>query len=122
MQIGRKIYYEKSTGNVLQDCGEREGSVVETTQEQDFQAYVALSERVPSTVGVVSLPYGQDRGKFGVYGYHVDVVTNEIVWDLTPIQQEEAAKQVTFEERIALVETTQTEIIDTLATVMGVTL
>lgn len=120
MQIGRKIYYEKSTGNVLQDCGEREGSVVETTAEQDFESYIALSQRVPDTVGVVQLEFGKDREKFGVYAYHVE--SGAIAWDLTPIQREEIVEQATLESRIVGIETTQTEIIDTLATITGVTI
>ena len=122
MEIGRKIYFEKLTGNTILDTGERQGSVIETTQEQDFTAYVSLSERIPSTVGVISLPYGQDSGMFGHFGYHVDVVTRLIVWDLTPIQQEEAIRQVTLEERLTDVEITQVEIIDTLAIITGVPL
>ena len=80
MEIGRKIYYELSTGNVLQDCGERSGSVIETTQEQDFASYVSLSQRVPSTVGVIQLTYGQYADKFGVYYYSINTTTNAIVW------------------------------------------
>lgn len=59
MQVGRKIYYELSTGNVLVNTGERQGNVVETTKEQDFASFKELSERVPETVGVIELEYGQ---------------------------------------------------------------
>lgn len=88
-QVGRKIYYDKATGNVILDTGERWGDVVETTVEQDFAAYVVLAERVPETVGVISLDFGQDREKFAQYKYHVDIETGKIVWDLTPEQEEE---------------------------------
>jgi len=101
MNIGRKIYFDKETGNVLIDTGERSGSVIETTQEQDFASYAVLSERVPSSVGVLSLTYGQDREKFGFYAYHIDPVTETVVWDLTPIQQEEVERQLTLEEKQA---------------------
>lgn len=57
--IGRKIYYELATGNVIVDTGERSGSVVATTIEQDFAAYAALAERVPETVGMIELDYGE---------------------------------------------------------------
>jgi len=80
MKIGKKIYYELETGNIIQEIGERQGSVIETTQEQDFQSYVSLSERVPSTVGVIQLTFGQYADKFGVYHYHIDTETNSIVW------------------------------------------
>ncbi|WP_405175096.1 hypothetical protein MHI27_27475 [Paenibacillus sp. FSL H8-0261] len=36
MQIGRKIYYDNATGNVLVDTGERSSDVVETTQALDL--------------------------------------------------------------------------------------
>ena len=78
MKIGRKIYYDLATGNVLLNTGEREGSVVETTLEQDCTSYVALSERVPSTVGVIRLIYGEYGDKFGYYNY--SVVEGVIVW------------------------------------------
>jgi hypothetical protein len=74
MQIGRRIYYELSTGNVIQDTGERSGSVTETTSEQDFAAYVSLAERVPGTVGVIQLAYGQNAQDFAqCLGYTVDI-------------------------------------------------
>jgi len=59
MQIGRRIYYDKATGNVILDSGERSGNVIETTIEQDFAAYAALTERVPDSVGHIQLDYGQ---------------------------------------------------------------
>ena len=73
-QIGRRIYYETSTGNAIQDTGERSGNVVETTIEQDFAAYVALAERVSSTVGCLQLDYGKFAQDFAeCNGYRVDV-------------------------------------------------
>jgi hypothetical protein len=74
MEIGRKIYYENATGNVILDTGERAGSVIETTVEQDFSSYSVLSARVPSTVGVIQLSYGQNEQDFVTCnGYTVDI-------------------------------------------------
>jgi hypothetical protein len=58
VEVGRKIYYEKNTGNVILNTGERSGDVVQTTDEEDFSTYSALAERVPETVGVIRLEYG----------------------------------------------------------------
>ena len=81
MQIGRRIYYELSTGNVLVDTGERSGAVVETTQEQDFASYAALAERVPETVGLLELEYGELAEDFAqASGYRVDLETGELVF------------------------------------------
>lgn len=101
MEVGRKIYYDKLTGNVILDTGERAGDVLETTVEQDFQVYKVLSERNPETVGVIQIPYGQDREKFGVYPFHIDIVTEQIIWDLTPIQQEELDAEQLTQQRIS---------------------
>lgn len=76
MQIGSKIYYDKATGNVLVNTGDRSGDVIETTQEQDFAAYKALSERKPETVGVIQLEYGQYAQNFAeCNGYRVNLDT-----------------------------------------------
>lgn len=82
MRIGRKIYYDKATGNVLVDTGERSGNVVETTIVQDFAVYVALVERVPETVGVLQLQYGEHAENFERYSYRINPTTEAIIWDV----------------------------------------
>ena len=59
MQIGRKVYYEKATGNIVFITSEMQGDVIETTTEQDFESYQILNERVPSSVGCIKLEYGE---------------------------------------------------------------
>lgn len=88
MEIGRKIYFDKATGNVLQDCGERQGWVVETTQDQDFQSYASLQPYQQSAVGMIQLAYGQFSDNFSKYPYHINITKNPInataiVWDIT---------------------------------------
>ncbi|MEK3838447.1 MULTISPECIES: hypothetical protein [unclassified Paenibacillus] len=79
MNIGRKIYYEKSTGNVLVDTGERSGDVIETTQEQDFESFKLLVQRVPESVGVIKLGYGQYGEDFAAAsGYRINLDTEEL--------------------------------------------
>lgn len=80
MKIGRKLYYEMATGNVLVDTGERSGDVIETTTEQDFTSYTALQGRVPETVGVVQLEYGQFAEEISRYSIRIDPATGEILW------------------------------------------
>ncbi|QVY62999.1 hypothetical protein [Cytobacillus gottheilii] len=58
MQIGRKVYYDKSTGNLIIDTGDRSGAVSATTFEQDVETYTSLSERNLETVDVIQLPFG----------------------------------------------------------------
>lgn len=115
MQIGRKIYFEKATGNVILDTGERQGAVVETTTEQDFAMYRALQNYVPEQVGVAQLEYGQDAQKFGVYEYRIDPATGKLAWG-TLIDPNTPAQQPTIEQRLAEVMENQLITMDAIAT------
>lgn len=59
MRIGSKVYYDKQTGNVIVVTPESAGIAVETTKEQDFNSYVALSERNPDQVDFIQLEPNQ---------------------------------------------------------------
>jgi hypothetical protein len=77
--VGRKIYYDKTTGNVILDTGEKMGFVQETTIDQDFEMYAALKERVRDTVGVIQLEFGQYAADFAqCNGYRVNPETLEL--------------------------------------------
>lgn len=120
MNIGRRIYYDKATGNVILDTGERSGSVVETTIEQDFAAYVALAERVPETVGWIQLEYGQFSQDFAsCSGYAVDVSgpEPELVFSYTDPEDPEAPPvyQKPLSEEVAEVKQAIAELTNLLA-------
>lgn len=57
--IGKKIYFDKATGDIILIIGERFGDVIETTLEQDINTYKPLSERNPETFDYIQLEYGQ---------------------------------------------------------------
>lgn len=79
MKIGRKIYYEKVTGNILLNTGEMQGDVIETTIDQDFQSYTALKNRTKDSIEAIQLDYGQLSDKFmSCTGYYVDITKNPI--------------------------------------------
>lgn len=108
MQIGRRIYYDKSNGNVIVDTGERSGAVVETTVEQDFLAYADLSERVPESVGYIELEYGQFAQDFiECNGYRVNPDTKKIEFtypDPNDPESEEPVYQEPLSEKVARLE------------------
>jgi hypothetical protein len=79
MNIGRKIYFDKTTGYVIHDTGDRNGSVVETTVTQDITTFKNLSERNRTTFDVIELPYGQNKEDFAQSnGYRVNPSTRAI--------------------------------------------
>lgn len=74
MKIGRRIYFDVPTGNILVDTGERQGSVIPTTPEQDASAYNALAERAVGTYSYIELQYGQYSQDFEESnGYRINV-------------------------------------------------
>lgn len=94
MQIGRKIYYEISTGNVLVDTGERQGSVRPTTVEQGIAAYKVLSELSRETFDVIELAFGQYAQDFAESnGYRVNPETKTLEFSY-PDPNEPEAPQV----------------------------
>jgi hypothetical protein len=79
MEIGRKLFYDNTNGNVIYDTGERQGSVVATTIEQDIATFTALSERNRDTFNVIELPFGAYQQDFAESnGYRVNVETKEL--------------------------------------------
>jgi hypothetical protein len=81
MKIGRKIYYELITGNVILATSEMQGSVIPTTIDQDFFNYAELKERTKETVGVIKLEYGEYAQDFATCsGFTVNKDSKELVF------------------------------------------
>lgn len=79
MEIGRRIYFEKTNGIVIWDKGEACGSVVETTFEEDCQAMPILTLIEPEQLGIKQLNYGEFREDFQVCrGYKINPQTEQI--------------------------------------------
>ena len=81
--IGRKIYYELATGDVILIVPEKHGqNAINTTKEQDFQMYDVLTARNPDTVGVIQLEYGQYSAEFqSARSVHVNPETQELQFE-----------------------------------------
>lgn len=58
-EIGTKIYYLESNGNIILQTGDCRGYVKETTVEEDFFNYAKLKEYNKEQVGVIQLKYGE---------------------------------------------------------------
>lgn len=98
-KIGRKIFYEIATGNVLVDTGERQGFVVPTTVEQDISSYKVLNERMRDTFDVIELQFGEERNNFALAtSYRVNTITKQIEFDYNPNFKLEEYKSFKIEE------------------------
>jgi len=83
MSIGRKVYYELATGDVILTTLEKASeTATNTTKEQDFEIYDVLQARNPDTVGVIQLEFGQYQSEFQTAkSYKVNLETNELVFE-----------------------------------------
>lgn len=77
MQIGRKIYYEKTNGVVIWDKGEMEGDVRETTFEEDCTVIPVLTLIDSNQLGILQLNFGDYQEEFlTCRGYRINPINN----------------------------------------------
>ncbi len=93
--IGRKIYYELSTGDVILIVPEKHSeNAVNTTKEQDFIMYDILAARNPETIGLIQLEYGQYQAEFqSAKSVKVDVETKQLLFEY-PVFEKPLTEQV----------------------------
>lgn len=78
-QIGRRIFYDLTTGNVLCDVGERQGDVIPTTPDSNFATFPQLAGRTLADTGYIDAAYEDPAYLGGNYGsLHVDPATKAV--------------------------------------------
>lgn len=79
--VGRKLFYDIVTGDVIIDTRERKGTFIPLTVEEEIVRYKELSERNRDTFGVVELEYGAYAQDFAeCSGYKVNPGTETILF------------------------------------------
>lgn len=121
MDIGRRIYYDLETGNVIQVTEERSGDVLPTTKNQDFAGYKSLSAWLPEMVGCIELAYDTLREDFRQSrGVRVNIDTLALEFDYINPDDPEAppvyippltAQVATLQEQLAMVQTAVDDLI-----------
>lgn len=108
-QIGRRIYYDKVTGNKIIDTGELLYGGIETTIERDILVFKELSERNRDTFDVLELPYGTDKESFSkCKTYRIDPYTKEVLFTFPDPNSPtgETAPSPSLESRVSALEET----------------
>ena len=79
INVGKRIYYDKITGEVILNTGDKQGVVIPMTAEQEIASYTALSERNRETFDVLELDYGEYAQDFAeTNGYRINPDTKQI--------------------------------------------
>jgi len=95
VEIGRRIYYDVASGEVIVNTGERSGSVVVTTVEYDISVYIALSERNRESFDYIELEYEQNAKDFeACNGYRINPSTKQLEFSYPDPNQPEPEKPV----------------------------
>lgn len=90
MDIGKRVYFDIKTGEVILNTGERSGWVVQTTIEDDIRAFKVLSERNRDTFDFLEFEYGAHREQESIGGYivSVELETKSLIFEYpTPDEQ-----------------------------------
>lgn len=90
MNIGKRVYFDTKTGEIILNVGERSGWVVQTTIEDDIRAFKALSERNRDTFDFLEFEYGAHREQESIGGYivGVELETKSLIFEYsTPDEQ-----------------------------------
>lgn len=121
MEIGRRIYYEKDTGNVIINTADRKGNVVERTVEQDFEMYTELHGINPEVVDFIQLEYGEFAQDFAESnGLRVNIETGKLEFSY-PDRNEPEVPQIfrkPLSEEIEVLKVAQAETNTTLLELM----
>lgn len=79
MKLGRTIFYDLLSGEILVDTGEYSNALFKKTVDQQIATYTDLSERNRDTFDVLELPYGSYSQDFReCNGYRVNVETKTL--------------------------------------------
>lgn len=80
--IGKKIYYELETGNVVLTIPERHNeNAVETTKEQDFIMFDVLQARNPSLIGIKQMGYREFQNDFNIANsFMIDIMNGNVLF------------------------------------------
>lgn len=114
MDIGKRIYYDIETGNIIVDTGEKSGYVVETSTQYEISIYPVLANRKEESFGILELEFGKYRQDFmECNGYRVNPETKLLEFSYPdenatteePVYQEPLSEQIkSLEERTSATE------------------
>ena len=106
-QIGTKIYYCLSTGNVIKIIGDCQGYVKETTFDEDYEIYTELKERDKSSIGLLTFKYGEyPKLSQSSTGVMVNLETKELIfsYDKLPQEPQKPTELEIIQEKIDILE------------------
>lgn len=82
MNIGRVIFYNNKTGEVLYSTGDMSGDVIETSVERIMEIFNSENTYLLEDIDIITLEYGFNKDKCPVF---INIDTKEIEWVDMPL-------------------------------------
>lgn len=106
-QIGTKIYYCLTSGNVIKIVGDCQGYVRETTFDEDYEIYTELKERDKSSIGLLTFEYGEypklSKNSTGVI-VNIETKELEFSYEELPTPPQEPDEIEIIKDKISILE------------------
>lgn len=88
MDIGKRVYFDIKTGEVIFNTGERSGAVVPLTPQEEIPLYKVLADRVEGTYSWIDFTFGAHSEEESIGGIisRIDLLTKKPIFkypDLT---------------------------------------
>lgn len=82
MDIGKRVYFDIKTGEVILNTGERSGSVIPLTPQEEIPLYKVLADRVEGTYSWIDFTYGAHREEESLGGIisRIDLLTKKPIF------------------------------------------
>ena len=82
MNVGKRLFYDTSTGSIIVNTGERSGDVIATTPQDDIRVYKELADRVEDTYSWMDFTYGAHKEEESLGGVivRIDLETKKPVF------------------------------------------
>lgn len=82
MEIGKRIFYDTTSGSIIVNTGERSGNVIVTTPQDDIKVYKELADRVEGTYSWIDFTYGAHKEEESLGGIivRIDLETKKPVF------------------------------------------
>src|SRR5690554_103709 len=119
MNVGRTIFFDKETGEILVDTLEKKGFTSYREPIYYIERYKALSERNRETFDYIELEYGQYAQDFSeCNGYRVNPETKELEFSY-PDPNEEEQQEPVYQKPLSMeLKETKQAVADTNALVL----
>lgn len=102
MVLGRRIYYFKSSGEVILDSGEKIGNIKYISPEEEVKIFKVFDGINANSYDYLELDFGQHSKEFlEASSYSVDTKNKKILFDFSEVEYPENISEDSLAQKVA---------------------